>query len=422
MSRVSHLNRDQIGASPVYLFEGGMTRDHSTRHSEQLTNKIRLSSLFASNILVHSGNIFEEPALFEALKTDPGLLEKGRIVPVLRGKTATLEEYGANWRTKFERRDPADPVYYQSRRITPSDISAIEERISYFQEAKYKVLMMPPSDREIFQSNFLASVNRILDAETALDDEVKKAIRQRAAASSSPLGRIRQEVLRPYWSEKGTAKIVRRVARRINLAFFACGAGELNTWFSMNGPAFHDLKNMPAGRGVDVSELIELSVSRALQISENQLLKIGPDDFASIVTSAGARKFRQEVEKTIAGLSQEFGHGGEAQDLASTRLAMQQELDENFCDTFATSFAKAMRERRKIERRGVKWGIQGTLVTFGVATDYFTDKLHAPFPVSSAVGLGLSVATGRYVTPRVAPVIMLQEKLSAAIDRSRAAT
>src|SRR5690242_17396354 len=73
MSRVSHLSRDQVGASPVYLFEGGMAREHRTPDSKQLINKIRLSCLFASNILVHSGNIFEEPALFDAIKADKGL-------------------------------------------------------------------------------------------------------------------------------------------------------------------------------------------------------------------------------------------------------------------------------------------------------------------------------------------------------------
>lgn len=418
MSRVSHLSQDQVGASPVYLFEGGMAREHRTPDSKQLINKIRLSCLFASNILVHSGNIFEEPALFDAIKTDKGLLEEGKILPVLRGKAITLEDYGANWRTKFEKRDPADPVYYQSRRIRRIDISEIEQRIEYFQDANYKILMMPPSDRNVFQSKFLATVDRILDAETTLDEEIKKAIRRRASASSSPLGRIRQEVLREYWNKKDTAEIARRVARRINVAFFSCGAGELDTWFSMNGPAFTDLREMPTSRGVDVSELVELSVSRALQIPEDQLLQIGPDDFASIVTSVEARKFRQEVERAITSLGQQFEPGSKIRDLASARLVMQQELDQDFCDTFATSFAKATRGRRTTERHRVKRGIQATLVTLAVATDLITSKYHAPIFTGTAAGMALSEAADRYVKPRIAPVIMLQEKLSTAADKS----
>jgi hypothetical protein len=421
MKRVRFLDRSDIRSSSVYLFEGGMARQHRTIDSKDLTYKIRLSSLFTSHIFVHPGNLFEEPAMFEAVKMDANLLNQGRILPVLRGSPKLLEDYGDSWRQKYYAGDPGEKAYYQSRPLAESDLAEIEKRVDFFRDTTYRAVVAKPVDRQLFKAAFLASVSEILDDEPSLDTRLKDSILETAAAASSPLGKIRQEVLKEHWNKKGTAGAVQRIARRINLAFFGCGAAELDTWFSLQPRAFRDLQAMPRNRGQSPSELVELSAARALDIKDLQekLIQIDPDDFASIVESTEASKFRADVSRTLTELSKQFIGEPDLHDKAAIREVLQRAVDENFCDTFASSFDRVIKKMRRAEARRSTRLLQGSLMGLGAASDFVSGHFNAPFPVGFTAGTVLAKAVEKVARPRVTPIILLQTRLNnAALSKS----
>jgi hypothetical protein len=365
-------------------------------------------------VLVHAGNLFEEPVMFEAVKADEPLLAQGNIVPLLTGTAGTLAEYGSRWSQKFAQKNPTTPAFYQGLPLTRGRLKEIEDRIRHFQNAQYSSLALDPVDRNSFRQHFLANVEQILANEPALSPEIKSAILERAGAESSPLGRIRTEVARVYWGRSDIGAVVQRVVRRINVAYFGAGARQLHTWFSLQENAFNDLLRAPTKHTTIVRPLVEMSVTQALDISPEVVLGIQPDDFADIANSAGAKKFRTWLEQAITDASRTLFV--DANDVGSQQLR-QQEVDDALRDTFSRVIAKAARRRRRIEERILRWGVGGGLFGLGVATDYFTGGLSASVPVGTSIGTAAAGAAKAFVQPRIAPIVTLQAKIHRAADR-----
>ncbi|MDH6471380.1 hypothetical protein M2303_004948 [Micromonospora sp. H404/HB375] len=217
------------GPSGVYLIEGGMTSQHRTSDSDFLSRKIRSSILFSSHVLVHPGNVFEEPAMYEAIARNRDLLRLGFILPVMRGDDDDLENHSVKWERAYRRQGDERPAFFQSRPIDPSDIDGIKKRAEFFQQNPYQVLRLGRPDRTGLGKQFLIAVHAILADEPDLADDVKTRIVECVAAGASPLGRIRTEVLNPLSVDESKKAIADRLARRINVAFFATGAQELGT-------------------------------------------------------------------------------------------------------------------------------------------------------------------------------------------------
>ncbi|MEU8818743.1 hypothetical protein [Actinoplanes sp. NPDC048796] len=415
MARVQRLSRDDIGGSAVYVFEGGIAQDHRTTRSA-LTSKIRMGCLFGNRVLVHAGNLFEEAAMFEAVRRDSPLLAQGNIVPLLTGDARSLAEYGSSWGQRFARQDPEVPVFYQGLPVTRKHLRDIDDRVDYFKDAQHRILTVQPGDRDRFLAHFLANVEQILAAEPALDPSIKEAVRRRAGARSSPLGRIRNEVARPHWNTPGVGKIVRRVVRRVNVAYFGSSAREFGTWFSLNENAFRDLRAAPARRPTVVTPFVEMSVTKALDIPAERIMEIRAEHFADIANSPQAVRFRAWLERTLTKAGRAIL---EDADQAALERLRQHEVDEALRDTFAEAIAKAGRRRRRLEDGWGQWGIDAGLVGIGVATDYFTGGLGdlAGAGAGAAGGIAASQAVKALIQPRVAPVVMLQARIRRAADR-----
>ncbi|WP_433383246.1 hypothetical protein ACQPZX_20820 [Actinoplanes sp. CA-142083] len=386
-----------------------MAPEHRTSNSDLLSRRIRSSSLFTSHVLVHPGNIFEEPAMYEAIAGNEDLLRLGFILPVIRGDDDDLENHAEKWERAYRGQDDGRPAFFQSRPVDLSDIDGIKRRAEFFQQNEYQILRLGRPDRTGLGTQFLAAVRAVLADEPGLPDEVKSRIVECASGGASPLGRIRTEVLDPYGVDEGTKEVAERVARRINVAFFATGARELGTWCSMHDRAFRDLSTSTTANRAVTSQLVELSVTRALRVPEEHLTAISGEEFARIVNETYAVKFRQLVAQIMEKLNQEFLEAGSAAEPSPTKAKLQEEVDSSFRDTYGRAFAKALKEYRVAEQRRDQ-RLRRTMRGISLATDLLTGLLPVPF-VGAAVDAGIDALREKTLRPRLTPMILLQERL-----------
>lgn len=400
MSRIKTLTKEILKEPNVYLFEGGMVREHRTVDPLQLAHKMRLASFFVSHILVHPGSLLEEDSLFEAVQTNIGLVKTGQILPVMRGAPDTLESYADRWERAYAAKDRADPFFFQAKKLTKAMVKTILDRAEYFNKEDYMVLSLEPPDRSGLKDRFISIMESILAEEPEIEDVIKIEILEKAKLSS-PLGRIRTEIINKHRRDKRLMNL----ARRINVAFFSVGASELESWFSMNTTAFRDLSVSTEINRAYVAELMELSITRALTLpSYEMIVAIPSDEFADIVFSAEANNFRRLVSDIINKL--------EEQDITAINRG-NNTINEAFSDVYASEFSKLIGKQRRKERKRLN-ALGPTLSVLGVFADFLGNIAQIPL-----TGTTMEIAAyfiERGLKSKFAPTIFLQERLTTALQ------
>lgn len=391
---INILKVNNIQQPSVYLFEGGMAREHRTIKTTELSYKIRIASLFTSHILVHPGNLLEEDCLYEAIKNNLDLLKVGHILPVMRGQPYSMEEYAERYKSAYEKKDPLNPYFYKAKPVDKSMVDIILRRAKLFNKNAYSILSLGTPDNTGLKNQFVDKVKYILSQEPDISDDIKAAILDRAQASA-PLGRIRNEVIRGRY--KGNLPI-QRITKRINVAFFAVGASELDSWFSLSERAFDDLCYPFGVNETTLSELVEFSVDKILGKPSHELVaEIPSEEFIAISTSKEAQVFRELIAKTIASeLNQ------------SEELAVRQarpDLREAFRDLYLDHLRRAISKRERDEERYLNIGL--SLISF--ISNFFLSPL-------AGMGIDIAQRTNEGIIKRhVTPITFLQERFNKAL-------